>query len=104
MAEPRPAETHRCPDPGCSATGVPRRHFACPADWARLPDAHQEAILTGYNTRGSDGAAAHHEAMVRAVQWYSDHPLSSRPPPRSRAAVRGARGTRAVFDEATGPG
>jgi hypothetical protein len=77
---------HRCPDPSCDVTTVPKHHFACPADWGRLPAEYKEAILTGYRNRNTDEGHAHQEAMVAALAWYHEHPSSHR---RSSTQPRG---------------
>ncbi len=60
------APTHDCPG-GCGAQ-VRREHFACPADWARLPDHLRQAVSLGYEAEplGTD----HTQAMVDAMDWY----------------------------------
>lgn len=68
-ATPRGRDTHGCPDLDCDAQ-VPRRHFACPRDWARLPDEHRDAINNSY---GRD-FTAHMLAMAGAVEWYAANP------------------------------
>lgn len=61
---------------------VPHHHFACPADWSRLPAEHRQAILAGYRARHRDDEVAHWEAMGAAIQWYRDNPAPGRAGPR----------------------
>lgn len=71
-ATPRGRDTHGCPALDCGAQ-VPRRHFACPTDWARLPDEHRDAVSSNY---GRD-FGAHMQAMADAVAWYANNPRKS---------------------------
>lgn len=88
MTDRRRPAVHRCPDPGCGVTTVPRHHFACPTDWARLADEHRDAILTGYRRRTSDDGASHLAAMMAAVSWYRDNPAPGRTAPAPAEAPR----------------
>jgi len=98
-----PDTTHRCPDPGCDATNVPARHFACPPDWSRLPGGLRQDILDGYRARHSDDGIAHRAAMLAAVDWYRRNAN----PSRSRNAGTSIRGgyavDRVLLDEPFGP-
>jgi hypothetical protein len=75
MTQPTTYRVHRCPAHGCQ-TLVPYRHFACPRDWARLPQAHKDAIVDGY--RSGPLSQPHVDAMVEAKRWYRDNPQPQR--------------------------
>jgi hypothetical protein len=73
---PTRRDHHRCPG-GCART-VPNHLFACPQDWARLPQELQAAIL---DSHGRD-RERHADAMLEARDWYLEHPSPTAPDAR----------------------
>ncbi|MBI1758003.1 MAG: hypothetical protein HYR62_02025 [Actinobacteria bacterium] len=64
-------DTHGCPG-GCGQP-VPRKHFACPGCWRRLPVELRREINASHRPGRFGGAHMH--AMVAGRRWYIEHPL-----------------------------
>ena len=60
------APTHDCPG-GCGQQ-VRQEHFACEADWLRLPRHMRQAISMGHAV--DPLSQQHTQAMADALEWY----------------------------------
>lgn len=72
---------HPCPAPGC-ARQIPLHHYACPADWRRLPADLKLRVLITFGRRrdgAKDAVQPHEDAKAAADQWLADHSPGATP-------------------------